>query len=196
MSESAIPGYTMGTEQLPRSPVRLEDFELLKRTVLFNDEDVKYLRLSREVLADQIDAVLDVWYGFIAANPFLLRFFTRKSDSQPDQAYLARVRQRFAQWILDTAAANYGQQWLDYQHEIGRRHYQEKNKTDNVDSVELVSFRYLIPLIYPITATLKPFLAKKGHDRETIDKMYRAWLKSLLLQIALWSQPYVREGAY
>jgi len=32
------------------------------------DEDERYLRLAGEVLEDQIDAVLDLWYGFVAAN--------------------------------------------------------------------------------------------------------------------------------
>jgi len=42
--------------------------ELLKQTVLFMDEDERYLRLAGEVLKDQIDAVLDLWYGFVAAR--------------------------------------------------------------------------------------------------------------------------------
>jgi hypothetical protein len=43
-------------------------------------------------------------------------------------------------------------------------------------------------------STLKPFLTKKGHNATDAEKMNQAWLKSLLLQIALWSVPYVKEG--
>jgi hypothetical protein len=36
-----IPGYTYGTDAAPRSPVTLAEFELMKKSVLFGDEDVK-----------------------------------------------------------------------------------------------------------------------------------------------------------
>jgi hypothetical protein len=180
-----------------RSPLTLEEFEKLKETVLFTEEDVRSLRQSGEVLADQTEAILDVWYGFVGSKPFLLEYFRRKTDGEPDARYLAAVRQRFGQWILDTAAANYDQKWLDYQFEIGRRHHRTaKNRTDGVDAPEVIHFRYLTTLIYPITATLKPFLAKKGHSSEEVEKMHEAWLKSVILQVTLWSQPYVREGDF
>lgn len=192
-----IPGYTYGSHQVPRSPVSLEEFELLKKTVLFTEDDTRYLRMSHEVLADQVDAVLDVWYGFVASNPHLVQFFGRKADGQPLGGYLESVRKRFGQWILDTASANYDQKWLDYQHEIGRRHHRAgKNRTDGVDSVENINYRYLPALIYPITATLRPFLAKKGHSSEDVEKMHQAWVKAVLLQVILWSYPYVKEGDF
>lgn len=107
------------------------------------------------------------------------------------------MRKRFGQWILDTAAANYDQAWLDYQFEIGRRHHRTaKNKTDGVRAVENVSYRFIPALIYPITFTLKPFLAKKGHSSEEVEKMYQAWLKSVIMQVILWSYPYVNPGDF
>lgn len=187
---------TAGRKYAP-SPVSMADFELLKKTVLFGEEDVKHLRASLEALRDQVEEILDVWYGFVGQNPHLLYYFTRKSDGKPDERYLAEVRKRFGQWILDTAAANYDQQWLDYQHEIGRRHnVVGKNVTDGVESVEQIHFRYLLGLLYPIVATLKPFLAKKGHSAEQVEKMHQAWLKSVLLQVILWSHPYVKDGQF
>ncbi len=197
MSQTAIPGYTYGTSAVPRSPLSLEDFERLKQSVLFSDEDSKSLRLSYEVLQDQVEAILDVWYGFVASHPFLVAFFSDKATGQPDGYYLAAVRKRFGQWILDTARANYDQAWLDYQYEIGLRHHGgDKNRTDSVNSVDNVSYRYLPALLYPITTTLKPFLAKKGHGAEEVEKMHQAWLKSVLLQVILWSQPYIKDGEF
>ena len=190
---SNIPGYTYGTTAVPQSPLTIEDFALMQQAVLFGDDDVQALRQSYDVLKDQTDAILDVWYGFVASHPHLVYFFGHKSDGQPDGDYLAAVRKRFAQWILDTAAAQYDQQWLDYQYEIGRRHHRTaKNKTDNVSSVDNVSFRYLPLFIYPITATLKPFLTKLGHHADDIEKMHAAWVKSVILQVTLWSQPYLQ----
>jgi hypothetical protein len=55
-----IPGYAYGTSAVARARVTLADFERIKQSVLFGDEDVKYLRLSHDVLKDEVDAVLDV----------------------------------------------------------------------------------------------------------------------------------------
>src|SRR5205814_947092 len=100
------------------------------------------------------------------------------SDGQPDPGYLAAVRKRFGQWILDTAAADYDQKWLDYQHEIGLRHHRaKKNRTDGVEAAPIIHSRYILALVYPITATLKPFLAKGGDSADEVDKMHQAWLQ-------------------
>ena len=44
MAESSIAGYEFGSPALARSPVSLEEFELLKKTVLFSEEDADALR--------------------------------------------------------------------------------------------------------------------------------------------------------
>ena len=45
--------------------------------------------------------------------------------------------------------------------------------------------RDLFALIFPVTFTLKPFLANKGHSAEVLDKTHAAWVKSCLLQLTL-----------
>lgn len=194
---TAIPGYSYGTSAVPQSPVTLADFEQMKKSVLFGDEDVEYLRLSHDVVKDHVEAILDVWYGFVGSTPHLLASFTGKSDGEPLGDYLGAVRKRFGQWILDTARAKYDQKWLDYQHEIGLRHHRaKKNGTDGAASTEIVPFRDLFLLVFPVTFTLRPFLAKKGHPAEDVEKMYLAWVKSCLLQMTLWTHPYVKDGDF
>ena len=194
---TSIPGYTYGTALVSRSPVTHAEFELMRRSALFDDEDVKYLRLSHDVVKDQVEAILDVWYGFVGSTPHLLAAFTGKGDGKPLADYLGAVRKRFGQWILDTARAEYDQTWLDYQHEIGLRHHRtKKNRTDGAASTAVVPFRDLFLLIFPVTFTLKPFLAAKGHSGEDVERMYSAWVKSCLLQVTLWSHPYVKEGDF
>lgn len=196
MATLPIPGYTYGTASSATSPLTMEEFENLKRTVLFSDEDQKYLRLAGEVLADQVEEVLDVWYGFVASQPHLLYYFT-DGQGNLDSGYLAAVRKRFAQWILDTCNRPYDQAWLNYQQEIGLRHERvKKNQTDKVNAVPVIHYRYMVALIYPIVVTIKPFLAKKGHSSEIVEKMYQAWFKVVVLSVALWSAPYVREGDF
>lgn len=194
---SNIPGYTSGTSAVSRSPVSLEDFEQMKQSVLFGPDDVRHLQASHDIVKGEVEAILDVWYGFVGSHPHLLASFSSASDGKPLGDYLAAVRKRFGQWILDTSRAEYDQRWLDYQHEIGLRHHRaKKNQTDGAPSTALVPFRNLFALVFPITFTLKPFLAKHGHSAEDVDKMYAAWLKSCLLQLTLWSHPYLKDGDF
>ena len=194
---SVIPGYTKGTGAVARSPISDEEFEQLKQTVLWGDEDDRHLRAAGEVLEDQIEDVLDVWYGFVASHPHLARSFGG-ADGRLHPGYLAAVRGRFGQWIRDTCSARYDRGWLDYQEEIALRHTPaKKNRTDGVPSADThVPFRYLVAFIVPISATIRPFLANKGHGGDDLEKMYSAWFKSVTLQVALWSRPYTKEGLH
>ena len=193
METTAIKGYTYGSAAA--SPVSLQEMDLLKQTVLFTDEDEKYLRLAGEVLKDQTDAVLDLWYGFVGGHPHLVHYFSK--NGQPNMDYLTAVRHRFGQWIMDLCNRKYDQGWLDYQHEIGLRHHSiKKNKTDNVDAVPIIHFRYLVAFIFPITATIKSFLANKGHSSDEVEKMYAAWFKAVTLTVTLWCYPYINKGEF
>lgn len=192
-----VPGYTHGTSAVTRSPITLADFARMKETVLFGEDDAAALRLSHDVVKDEIEAILDVWYGFVGQNPHLLASFSSKADEKPLADYLGAVRKRFAQWILDTSRAQYDQPWLDYQHEIGLRHHRtKKNTTDGAPSTAIVPFRNLFGLIFPVTVTLKPFLSKKGHSPAEVERMHAAWVKSCLLQVTLWSHAYVKDGDF
>jgi protoglobin len=196
VTQTDIPGYTYGTDAVPRSPVSLQELELLKATLLLGNDDLAALRRSGELLAPRVEEILDVWYGFVGANPHLLAAFS-DAQGQPEQDYLAAVRRRFGQWILDTARADYDQAWLDYQHEIGLRHTRAaKNRTDGADAADHIPLRYVLALLVPVTTTLKPFLAGQGVGDEEVEAMHQAWVKAVLLSLILWSHPYVREGDF
>jgi hypothetical protein len=187
-----IPGYTYGTPAVASSPITLAELELLKRTVQLEAEDERYLRMAGEVLADQVDALLDCWRGVTASEPHLA-ILSAGPDGLPDARYSAASRPRFGQWILDSCLRPYDQAWLDYQHEIGLRHHpSRKNLTDSVESAPRVPLRYLIAFCAVIVNSVRPFLAAKGHSMEDVEAMHRAWCKSVMLQMALWSQPFAR----
>lgn len=188
-----IKGYTYGN--VGQSPVTLADLDLLKKTVLFSSEDETYLKLAGEVLKDQTNEVLDLWYGFVGGNEHLVHYFTH--NGQANMEYLTAVRARFGQWILDLCTKPYDQHWLNYQHEVALRHHSiKKNKTDNVNSVPIVHYRYMVAFIFPITATIKGFLGKKGHDAETVEKMHSAWFKAVTLTVILWTHPYINKNEF
>jgi hypothetical protein len=188
-----IAGYDFGAPELERSPVSQDDLGLLKATLLWTEDDDRYLRMAGEVLADQVDAVLDVWYGYVGSHPHLVHYFT-DPDGKPIGEYLDRVRARFAQWVRDVCARPHDQAWLDYQHEVAVRHTREKkNRTDDVDSVAEVPLRYLVGFIFPITATMREFLAARGHDAAEVDAMHTAWFKAVVLHVCLWSRPYAPD---
>jgi hypothetical protein len=194
MQTTAIKGYSYG--HVGESPFSLTDLENLKKTVMFTEEDNRFLKMAGEVLVPQSDAILDLWYGFVAAQPHLLYYFSN-SGGIPDQNYLARVRPRFAQWISDLCFKNYDQDWLDYQYEIALRHHSsKKNKTDNADAAPIIHLRYLTAFIYPITATIKQFLGHHDNTQDEIDKMHNAWFKAVTITATLWTYPYVKEGQF
>ena len=179
------------------TPISTAEWDELKASVLFTDDDVAALRMSRAVLEPRLDDLLDVWYGFVASTPHLLAYFSDPKTTQPDGDYLAAVRKRFGQWILDTAAADYDEKWLAWQHEIGLRHHStKKNRTDGGKGPSIVHFRHMVALTIPVTTTLKPFLERGDHTPEEVERMHQAWVKSVLLQVILWSHPYVNDGEF
>lgn len=197
MARAQIAGYTYGSSEAARSPLNEQDLDLLKKTVLFTADDVRYLNMAGEVLGDQVEDVLDVWYGFVASHPHLVYYFS-DAQGKPNADYLTAVRACFGQWIRDTCAAGYDRAWLDYQQEIALRHTRaKKNQTDGVRSAaDHIALRYIIAFIYPITATIRPFLAKKGHSDDEVEKMHQAWFKAVVLHVTLWSLPYVKQGDF
>ena len=197
MNSDRIPGYDYGSPQLAEFPMGDDEFELLKKTVLLTDEDIRYLRLAGEVLRDQIDEILNLWYSWVGSNPHLVYYFSDKKTGQPIPEYLEAVRKRFGQWIRDLCERDYDRNWLRYQLEIGLRHHRsKKNRTDGVSSVEHIPMRYMIAFIVPITLTVRPFLEKKGHPKEVVERMHQAWFKAVTLSVALWCHPYAKEGEW
>ncbi len=192
---NSIKGYDYGKKSLERSPVTVEDLTLLKKTLLWAEEDDRFLKMAGEILKDQTDDVLDVWYGYVGGNEHLLYYFTK--NGEPNMDYLTAVRARFGQWIIDLCQKEYDQDWLNYQHEIAKRHHSiKKNKTDNVDAVPIIHYRYMTAFIYPITATIKTFLEKKGHPSSDVEGMHNAWFKAVTLSVILWTFPYIRTGEF
>lgn len=185
-------GYTYG--QVGPSPVTSEELDQLRQAVLLGSADVAALRDAGAVLEGQIDDVLDVWYGFVGSHPFLVSTFAGP-DGVPIPEYLAQVRERFGQWIRDTCTRTYDDEWLAYQHEIALRHTRaRKNLTDEVDAAPIVPLRYLVALVYPISATVRPFLAAGGAGPEQVEAMWQAWFKAVTLQVALWTRAYAAAG--
>lgn len=177
-------------QSLPSSPVTSSDLDLLLKTLLWSDADTAALRRAGAVLEPQIDAVLDLWYGYVGSNPHLVASFNG-ADGQPSGEYLAAVRERFGQWIRDLCTRTWDDQWLAYQNEIAQRHTTRMRQTDQIASDQThIPLRYLIAFVWPITATVRDFLARGAHGPEEVDAMHTAWFKAVTLTVALWAQPY------
>lgn len=189
---STISGYRFD-ETLPPSPVSAADLDLLLQTLMWSEDDTAALRRAGEVLSDQVEAILDLWYGYVGSNPHLVQFFN-ETDGTPSTAYLEAVRHRFGQWIHDLCDRPWDQSWLAYQHEIAQRHVTTMGQTDGVQTAHAhVSLRYMIAFVWPITATIRDFLAAKGNSADEVDAMHTAWFKAVTLTVALWAQPYAPQ---
>jgi hypothetical protein len=113
-----LPGYNPGSPEVAKSPITPEELNELKATCHFTDEDMVYLRLSYDVLKDQAEDLVTMWRGIIAQHVHLASYGLDRETGEPDKEYAAAVGKRYAQWVLDTARAEYDQAWLDYQYEI------------------------------------------------------------------------------
>lgn len=191
-----IPGYNYGAPEVAKSPITTNDLALLKRSVGFTDDEERRLRVAGEVLSDQTEKLVEKWRAVISAHPHLAQY-SKRSDGQPDPHYSHDSGLRFQQWILDTCLRPYDQNWLNYQQEIALRHTSvKKNKTDRVESIGSIPLRHVVAFTGVINDAeiIKPFLASKGHSAEEVDRMYQAWCKSVLLQVALWTEPYTNTN--
>lgn len=195
MVAKTIPGYSYGAADVHPSPVSIQDIERLKISAGFTDEDTRYLGLAGEVLSDQTDKIVAHWRTGIIANIPNLARHSRSPEGDPLPQYLANSNLRFRQWILDTCLRPCDQDWINYQQEIALRHTSaRKNKVDDVHSTPYVPLRDVLAFVAVMNETIKPYLAAKGHPAEEVDKMHRAWCKSMQLQMALWIGPYVTPG--
>jgi hypothetical protein len=189
-----IAGYNFGKPTVAHSPVSLQEFEELKQTAAFTDEDVRQLRLAGDVLEDQTEEIINTWRGVIGRTPHLAYYFTGP-DHKPDENYKTRVKERFKQWILDLCRRPYNQDWLNYQHEIGLRHtHLKKNETEGAATPPQIPLRHILAFTAVVNETIKPFLAKKGASAEAVEAMHRAWCKATLLHVTLWSRAYMAES--
>jgi Protoglobin len=191
----AIPAYTYGTTAIAVSEVSLGELEKLKVSAGFTIEDEQFLRLAGEVLAGQTKQIVEHWRsGIIAGIPNLARH-SRSPEGTPIPEYLAQSNLRFEQWILDTCLRPYDQDWLNYQQELALRHTSlKKNQADGVRSTAYVPFHDIVAFVAVMNDTIRPYLAGKGNTEAEVEGMHRAWRKSLQMQIALWSKPYIDLG--
>lgn len=188
-------GYDFGSPAIGRSPVSMEALALLERTVALSAEDEHWLKQAGARLTDQTDAVVASWREVIAANPYLAGYYGSR-EGVTDAGYKARVGERFKQWILDVCQRPRDQAWLDYQHEIGLRHtHLRKNQVDQAAAVPHIPLRYVIAFTAVINERIRPFLARNATPEEAT-AMHAAWCKAVLLQVTLWSRPYVAESAW
>ena len=192
----AIPGYNYDTPHAAHSPVTLDEMRALEETVGWTSADSEAIAMAGEVLSDQAEAMVESRRARIGEHEHLAKWFFGP-DGEPDEAYKAAVKKRFVQWVLDACMRRRDQAWLDYQEEIGLRHTPaKKNKTEGTQTPDVVLLRHLLAFAGPVIIGAKAFLAKKGHSAADVERMHQAWAKSVLLTLALWSRPYVREGLW
>jgi hypothetical protein len=144
--------------------------------------ELNHQKTTESTLEDQIETGYRAHYF---GNP----------DGHVRLAYLAAVRLQLAQWMQYTYRACNDQAWLDYQQEIALRHAPApKHLTDEAAAVaDHIPTRYMIAYNYPISATIKPFLSKKGHSAGDIRQ---AWFKAIVLEIFWRASPYAQTDIF
>ncbi|ORW07839.1 protoglobin domain-containing protein [Mycobacterium kyorinense] len=190
---NVVAGYTYD-QTLPPSPVQRADLAQLLTDVMWTEADAAALRRAGEILRPHVSEVQDVFYDFIGGTPHLVDAFVGP-DGEPDSDYLAAVRGRFGQWVIDLCTRDFDERWLAYQEEIGLRHHStKKNRTDAVDSPRThVPLRHITALIVPVTLTIRDLLAAHESDTAEVDAMQQAWFKAVTVSLVLWSRPFAGD---
>ncbi len=175
-----------GRHAPPLSPPAAEELDLLKQMVLFSADDERALGRVWKVLAGRSDDYLDVLLGLTAAHPRLQRALTGLDGDLP-AARLETARAGFRRWLATTCARPYDPSW------VARLYAAVGADEAGGWGGAAPGFRYLNLLVYPLTATVRPFLAGGGHDGGDIERMHQAWMKSMILQATLLGRGYVPE---
>ncbi len=191
-----IPGYDYGQPSSARSPVSVEELRQIEETVGWSEKDADILKHHSRIFIENAEKMVDSWRAVIGKQQHLAKWFFGP-DGKPDEAYKAKVKARFVQWVLDVCFRPHDTAWLDYQEEIGWRYTPDKkNKTDGAKTPQLVPMRYLIAFGRVIASTTRKFFIDAGVKGEELQKLEDAWSKAVELHIIFWTRPYVKEGLW
>ncbi|MBK8534616.1 MAG: hypothetical protein IPL59_05540 [Candidatus Competibacteraceae bacterium] len=192
------PVQISGEEEVARPalagfPDRAE-VELLLNIGLFSPDDEIALRKGWRILKGQTDDYLDMVLGMVAAHPALVTALAALRGEEPATALdgATTARRRFRQWLFETCYFPQEPPWL-------KQLYSEQSPPDSSAQSSptlLPGFRHAVALAYPLVATARPFLAADGRSPQDIERMQHALLKAILLQVALLSKLYVRQGLW
>ena len=81
--------------------------------------------------------------------------------------------------------------------EIGKRHTPlKKNRTDEAHTPDVVPLRYTVAFTAGVTTTIRTFAAGKSLTPEDVAQFQDAWSKAVILQLALWTRVYARDGLW
>ncbi len=189
-----IKGYDYGTDQAARSPLTLPELDRLKAVAGLTSDDEQALGQAAEILADQADDMVSAYRARLGELPWMAPY-SQHPDGTPNPAYGAASKPRFDRWIIDACTRPLDQDWLNYQHEIGRRHTRaKKTKTDDADSLDHIPLRYLLAFTGFVVATARDYLSATGASAAQVDRMHAAFTKSVLLHVTVWTRAYV-DGA-
>ncbi len=187
-----IAGYDFGSERVDRSPVTLAELEQLQQTVGWTSADAGWLSQAAPILTRHAEDLVNDWRAQLGRLAFLSQWFG--SPGEETDRYRAAVKKRFVQWVSDTCTRPQDQAWLDYAQEIGLRHTpKKKNMTDGARGPSVVPLRYVIAFVWPVITGVRQYLVADGVHPKDAEAMQSAWARSVLMQIVLWSRPFVHE---
>ncbi|MFZ8848956.1 MAG: protoglobin domain-containing protein [Thermoproteota archaeon] len=193
----SIPGYIYGKPEVPKAPLDKKDFELLLDSLLWTKEDEENRKLLGEIISENMKDLLSDIVSYFGSRDYLLYYFKDKQGQTTITEYVNNTVDRLAQWLLDICYKPLDEHFINYNYLIGLRHtYEEKGKADKIETIPHIPARYMITCLFPITAVLKNYIAKKVEDPVLTDKLYHTWFKLQVLTTAFFLIPYTKEGRW
>jgi len=59
-----------------------------------------------------------------------------------------------------------------------------------------VPLRYLLAFVVPVMSSVQTYLRNAAASPREAERMEIAWSKAVMLSVALWSEPYTKEGLW
>ncbi len=192
-----IAGYDYGSPRARTRRSRSTSCASSRPGVGWTDQDAIALERAARCCATRPEALVDSWRAEIGRQPHLAKWFFGP-DGKPDERYKAAVKQRFVQWVVDacTRPRGPGLARLSRGDRAAPHPGQEEPGPTARTTPDHVPLRYLLGFMGPVIVGTKSFLARCGTSADEVERLHQAWTKNLLLHVALWSRPYVRDGLW
>ena len=193
--KSNIKGYIYGKPEVPKAKITMQEFQLLLDSALWTKEDEENRKILGEIIKENMNDILNAIVNYFGSKEYLLYYFKDETGTTTISEYVNNTVDRLAQWLLDICFRPLDESFINYNYLIGLRHTEiGKGKADNVKTIPHIPLRYMVTCIFPVTAVLKSFIAKKIDDPVLVDKLYHTWFKLQVITTALFLIPYTKEG--
>ncbi len=155
--------------------ISLQELVLLKRMLLFTQEDEKLLHIAAPILKSSLGVILQRWYNYIRTDSYLSSYFDISSEA-------AFRNSHFSTWLQQLCSRPDSQNWQEVERKADE-------SVVTLHSLQPELLRYLVIMGYPVIRFGTEAIAISNLDPVLVGRIGAAWYKAVTLSLALWAYP-------